>query len=698
MKTMKKIIFILSVMMIAGLAGCSKTEKKEAEIKDTVKNESVSENDGNEFKYEVDKFADLRILRYQVPGFEELSLDQKKLVYYLSQAALSGRDITFDQYGKYNLAIRRTLENIVRTYDGSKETEDYKNFMIYTKRVWFSNGIYHHYSEDKFNPGFSKEYFLTLVKNSDQNAFPIKEGRTVDDLMNEIIPVIFDPNILPKRMNQDTSTDIVKTSAVNFYDGVSQEEVEAYYNALKDPSDNTPVSYGLNSRVVKENGKVKEEVYHLNGLYGQAIEKIVYWLEKAVTVAENEQQKKSLEKLIAYYKTGDLETWDEYNILWVKDLDSRVDGINGFIEIYADPLGMKATWEAMVNFKDLEATKRTETISENAQWFEDNSPVDDSFKKKEVKGVSAKVITAAQLGGDCYPSTPIGINLPNADWIRKEYGSKSVTIDNITYSYYKSSIGNGFYEEFLYDDAEVELVNKYGYMTDNLHTDLHECLGHGSGQLLPGVSTGALKGYHSPLEEARSDLFALYYLMDQKLVDLGLLPNKEAPKAAYIDYIQNGLMTQVKRIELGKDVEQAHMRCRQLISKWAYEQGKNENVIEKIAKNGRTYFKINDFEALRSLFGELLKEIQRIKSEGDYEAGKLLVENYGVKIDYDLHKEIKERYARLNLAPYGGFINPVYKAVEENGGIADVQISYPDDYAEQMLYYSENYSFLPDYN
>ena len=570
--------------------------------------------------------------------------------------------------------------------------------MIYTKRVWFSNGIYHHYSGDKFKPGFPEEYFRTLVANSDQKTFPIKEGQTINDLMNEIIPVIFDPEILPKRMNQDTSRDIVETSAVNFYDGVSQEEVEAYYNALKDPADSTPVSYGLNSRVVKEDGKVKEEVYSLNGLYGQAIEKIVYWLEKAATVAEDEPQKKSLEKLIVYYKTGDLKIWDEYNILWVKDLASRIDGINGFIEVYADPLGIKGTWEAMVNFKDIEATRRTEIISENAQWFEDNSPVDDKFKKKVVKGVSAKVITAAELGGDCYPATPVGINLPNANWIRKEYGSKSVTIDNITYAYYKSSIGNGFYEEFLYDDAEVELMNKYGYMTDNLHTDLHECLGHGSGQLLPGVSTDALKNYHSPLEEARADLFALYYLMDPKLIDLGLLPDKEAPKAAYIDYIQNGLMTQLRRIELGKDIEEAHMRNRQLISKWAYEHGNKQNVIEKVVKNGKTYFKINDFKALRHLFGELLKEVQRIKSEGDYEAGKLLVENYGVKIDYDLHKEVKERYAKLNLAPYSGFINPVYKDIEKNGDIVDVQISYPDNYAEQMLYYSDNYSFLPTYN
>ena len=680
---MKEIFFALSVMMIAGLTGCSDIGDKEPV---------------NEFKYETDKFADLRILRYQVPGFEELNLDQKKLIYYLSQAALSGRDIIFDQYGKYNLAIRRTLENIVKTYNGSKESEEYKKFIIYTKRVWFSNGIYHHYSEDKFKPGFSEKYFRTLVENSNRKLFPVKEGQAINDLMDEMIPVIFNPEVYPKRMNQDTDTDIIKTSAVNFYEGVTQEEVEAYYSALKDKTDDTPLSYGLNSRVVKENGKVKEEVYRIDGLYGQAIERIVYWLEKAIPVAETEQQRKSLDKLVAYYKTGDLEIWDEYNILWVKDLESRIDGINGFIEIYADPLGMKATWEAMVNFKDIEATKRTEIISENAQWFENHSPVDDKFKKKEVKGVSAKVITAAQLGGDCYPATPIGINLPNADWIRKEYGSKSVTIDNITYSYYKASLGDGFYEEFLYDDAEVGLMHKYGYMTDNLHTDLHECLGHGSGQLLPGVSTDALKNYHSPLEEARADLFALYYLMDQKLVDLGLLPNKEAPKAAYIDYIQNGLMTQVKRIELGKDVEQAHMRCRQLISKWAYEHGKEKNTIEKIVKNGKTYFKINDFEALRHLFGELLKEVQRIKSQGDYEAGKLLVENYGVKIDYDLHKEVKERYAKLNLAPYSGFINPAYEAIEKNGEIVDVQISYPDNYTEQMLYYSDNYSFLPTYN
>jgi dipeptidyl-peptidase-3 len=646
------------------------------------------------FKYFVEKFADLKILRYQVPGFDSLSLNQKKLLYYLSQAALAGRDIIYDQNGKYNLAIRKTLENIVENYKGDRTSEEFKKFMLYTKRVWFSNGIYHHYSSDKFLPEFSKEYFETLVKDSDPAKLPLSNGETTEQFLGRLVPVIFDPQVLPKKVSLDQSKDMVTNSAVNFYEGVTQKDVDNFYKAMQDPKDTTPISYGLNSRVVKKNGKVVEDVYKIDGLYGSAIREIVKWLEKAATVAENNAQKAVIEKLIEYYKSGDLNTWDEYNILWVKDLDSRTDFVNGFIENYEDPLSRKATWESVVNFKDMKATKRTETISANAQWFEDHSPVDPRFKKKEVKGITAKVITVAQLAGDCHPATPIGINLPNADWIRKEYGSKSVTIENITYAYDKAAQGTGFFEEFSYDQSEIDLMKKYGYITDNLHTDLHECLGHGSGQLLPGVSSDALKNYQSALEEARADLFALYYIMDPKLVELGLLPDTTAAKAEYIKYIRNGLFTQLTRIEPGKDIEQAHMRNRQLIAKWCFEKGKADNVIEKKVKDGKTYFVVNDFGKLRQLFGQLLKEVQRIKSEGDYEAGKALVENYGVKVDQDLHKEVLERYKKLDLAPYSGFINPELVPIEENGEIVDVKLNYPMDFTAQMMKYGKEWSFL----
>jgi dipeptidyl-peptidase-3 len=650
------------------------------------------------FKYFVEKFADLKILRYQVPGFETLSLKQKKLIYYLSQAAVSGRDIIFDQNGKYNLAIRRTLENIVETFKGERNTEDFNKFMIYTKRVWFSNGIYHHYASDKFIPDFSEDYFKQLIALSDQSKLPLVKGETIDAFLKKIIPVMFDPNILPKKVSQDTSKDLVLNSAVNFYEGVNQKEAEAFYNKVRKPDDPRPLSYGLNSKLIKENGEIIEKVYKINGLYGPAIAEIVKWLEKAKGVAENETQKKEISTLVDYYKTGSLKTWDDYNIDWVHDLNSLVDFVNGFIEVYEDPLGLKATWESVVNFKDIKATHRAEVISSNAQWFEDHSPVENRFKKKEVKGVSAKVITVAQLGGDCYPATPIGINLPNADWIRKEYGSKSVTIDNITYAYEQAAKGSGFNEEFTFSQEEIDLINKYDYITDNLHTDLHECVGHASGQLLPGTKSDALKNYQSTLEEARADLFALYYMMDPKLVELGLMPVTEAAKASYITYIRNGLMTQLTRIKQGKDIEEAHMRNRQLIAKWCYEKGMADHVIEKKVKDGKTYFVINDFGKLRTLFGELLKEVQRIKSEGDYEAGKALVETFGVKVDPALHKEVLERYKKLNLTPYAGFINPEYVPVEKNGEIVDVKINYPMDFTGQMLKYAKQYSFLPTYN
>lgn len=656
----------------------------------------------DDFKYLLEQFADLKIMRYQVPGFEQLSLKQKELVYYLSQAALAGRDILFDQNFKYNLAIRRTLENIVENYQGDRNSEDFKKFMVYTKRVWFSNGIHHHYSKDKFTPEFSETYFRELVKNTDGGTFPMRDGQNLDQFLNEIIPVMFDPRIAPKGVNQEPGKDLVTYSAANFYEGVTEQEVLDYYAKVKSNiisnGGDTLISLGLNSKVVKEDGVVTEKVYKKDGLYTEAIEQIVYWLEKAAGVAENPHQEKVIRKLIEYYETGNLTTWDQYNVLWVQDLDSHIDFVNGFIEDYGDPLGRKATWESVVNFKDVEATKRAEIISANAQWFEDHSPVDPRFRKDKVKGVSAKVITAAQLGGDCYPSTPIGINLPNADWIRKEYGSKSVTIENITYAYDQASFGNGMIEEFAASPQEIEWSKKYGFLAGNLHTDLHECLGHGSGQLLPGTVGGELKNYGSPLEEARADLFALYYIADPKMKEIALFDRDEVFKTEYNSYIRNGLMTQLTRIQPGKDIEQAHMRCRQLIASWCYETGKADNVISLEVRNGKTYTIINDYNKLRNLFGQLLAEIQRIKSEGDYEAGKNLVEKYGVKVNQELHKEVLERFNKLNIAPYGGFINPVFVPVSENGKITDIKVTYPEDYTGQMLDYSKNHSFLPTYN
>ena len=647
--------------------------------------------EAEKFDYTVEQFADLQILRYRVPGFEDLSLKQKELVYYLTEAALQGRDILFDQNGKYNLTIRRMLEAVYTGYKGDKNTPDFKAMEVYLKRVWFSNGIHHHYGSEKFVPGFTPEFFRQAVQSVDAATLPLAEGQTVEQLCEEVFPVIFDPTVMPKRVNQAAGEDLVLTSACNYYDGVTQQEAEDFYNALKNPQDETPVSYGLNSRLVKEDGKIQEKVWKVGGLYGQALEKIVYWLKKAEGVAETPEQKAVIAKLMEFYETGDLKTFDEYAILWVKDLNSRIDFVNGFTESYGDPLGMKASWESLVNFKDLEATQRTELISGNAQWFEDHSPVDGQFKKEKVKGVSAKVITAAILAGDLYPATAIGINLPNANWIRSHHGSKSVTIGNITDAYNKAAHGNGFNEEFVYSDAELQLIDKYADVTDELHTDLHECLGHGSGKLLPGVDPDALKAYGSTIEEARADLFGLYYVADPKLVELGLTPSADAYKAQYYTYLMNGLMTQLVRIEPGNNVEEAHMRNRQLIARWVYEKGAAEKVVELVKKDGKTYVVINDYEKVRDLFGRLLAEIQRIKSTGDYAGAHDLVEAYAVKVDPALHAEVLERYKKLNLAPYKGFVNP-------DGTITDVTVTYDEGYAEQMLRYSKDYSTLPSVN
>ena len=648
------------------------------------------------FNYTVEQFADLQLLRYKVHGFDELPLKQKELVYYLSEAALQGRDILFDQNGKYNLIIRKMLEVVYTDYQGDRTVADFVNLETYLKRVWFSNGIHHHYAADKFVPGFTPDFFKAALKSVDASKLPLMEGETLDALCDEVFPVIFDSKIMAKRVNQADGEDLVLTSASNYYDGVTQQEAEDFYAKMKNPNDTMPVMFGMNSRLVKENGKIQEKVWKSGGLYGQAIDKIIYWLEKAQGVAENDQQKAVISKMIQFYRDGDLKTFDEYAIQWVKDLDSRVDYVNGFTESYGDPLGMKASWESIVNFKDLEATKRTEMISNNAQWFEDHSPVDKRFKKEEVKGVSAKVITGAIIGGDLYPATAIGINLPNSNWIRSAHGSKSVTIGNFTDAYNKAAHGNGFSEEFVYSDVERDYLKKYGDLTGDLHTDLHECLGHGSGQLLPGVDPDALKAYGSTIEEARADLFGLYYLPDEKLVELGLTPDADAFKAEYYDYMMNGLMTQLVRIEPGNNVEEAHMRNRQLIAKWAFEQGASDKVVELVKKEGKTYVKVNNYSKLRELFGQLLGEIQRIKSEGDFEAARKLVETYAVKVDPELHKEILARYEKLHLAPYKGFVNPMYTPeFDADGNITDVKISYTEGYAEQMLRYSKDYATLP---
>lgn len=648
------------------------------------------------FNYVVDQFADLQVLRYRVAGFDSLTLQQKKLVYYLSEAALQGRDILFDQNGKYNLQIRRLLETLYVHFTGDRTEGPFLALEVYLKRVWFSNGIHHHYGCDKFVPGFSAEYLKNLILHTDVSLLPLESGETVEAMCDKLFPVIFHPEVMPKRVNQNDGEDLVETSAANYYEGVTQQEAEAFYAAQKAQGDaEHPVMYGMNSRLVKKDGVIQEEVWKVGGLYGKAIEKIIGWLHRAEEVAENDSQRQVIRLLVAFYQTGDLKLFDDYSIQWLKDTASRVDFVNGFIESYGDPLGMKASWESIVNFKDLEATRRTELISSNAQWFEDHSPVNPSFKKERVKGVSAKVITAAMLAGDLYPSSAIGINLPNSNWIRSVHGSKSVTIGNLTDAYNKAARGNGFREEFVYSEVEKELLDNYADLTSDLHTDLHECLGHGSGKLLPGVDSDALKAYGSTIEEARADLFGLYYMADAKLVELGLLPDNEAYKAEYYSYMMNGLMTQLVRIEPGAQIEEAHMRNRQLIARWVLEKGRDGQVVEWVKKAGKTFVRINDYVRLRELFGQLLAEIQRIKSEGDFEAARALVENYAVKVDAALHAEVLERYRSLHLAPYKGFVNPVYTPqVDENGEITDVTVLYDEGYTEQMLRYSRDYSNL----
>ncbi len=640
----------------------------------------------SDFKYQIDEFADLRIIRYRIDGWEDLSLKQKEYVYHLSEAAKWGRDIYWDQNGQYNLRVRRVLENILENYDGDRDCEEFKDFTVYAKRVFFSNGIHHHYAEDKFFPSCSEEYFMSLMQ-------AVGDG----DKCGEMMHVIYDRGFLPSRKSTDPDTDIVAASAVNFYEGVTRDEVEAYYASIADPKDPEPISYGLNTKVVKDaDGRIVELPWKSGGLYGPAIDHIIDELEKAATVAENDLQEQYIATLVDYYRTGDLRLWDKYNIEWLNDTLGTVDFVNGFVEDYNDPLARKGAWEALVNIKDHEASRRSDILSANAQWFEDNSPVDPRFKKAQVKGISAKVINAACLAGDCYPSTPIGINLPNADWIRRDHGSKSVTIANIThaYDYAAQECPKSTLTEFAWSKKEIELAKKYLTITDEIHTDLHECLGHGSGQLLPGTSPNALGEYSSTLEEARADLFGLYYCADPKMVELGIMPDAEAYKAEYSNYIRNGLMVQFSRVELGRPNTEAHMQNRKLIAEWCYEKGLKDKVIEKKVRKGKTYFVVNDYKALRGLFGDLLAEIQRIKSEGDYEAGKALVEKYAVHIDPVLHKEVLERYAALNLKPYGGFVNPDIIPVVENGRVTDYKVEYTDDYLGQMLKYGREYSAL----
>lgn len=639
-----------------------------------------------------EKFADIQLLRYKLEGFEALRLQQKIYIYYLSKAVLSGRDITFDQFGKYNLSIRKVLESIFLLYNGSRDTHDFQALTVYLKRVWFSNGIYHHYGCDKFKPEFSKDFFCDAYNSLsyEQLALGSEEGK--NNLLNEILSVIFDADYLPKRVNKAEDVDLIKTSACNFYEDVSQSEVESFYNGMKVEGDARPVSYGLNSKLTKQNGKLTELVYKANGMYGNKIRQIIHWLTKASQYAENEQQKKVIAILIKYYQTGDLKYFDEYSIEWLKEQEGQVDFINGFIEVYGDPLGLKGSWEGIVEYKDAEATKRTRLISENAQWFEDHSPVDRRFKKKTVRGVTANVICAAMLGGDEYPSTAIGINLPNADWIRAEHGSKSVTIGNLTDAYSKASRGNGFMQEFVIDDETRALIDRYGDLCDELHTDLHECLGHGSGQLLKETDPDALKAYGNTIEEARADLFGLYYLADDKLVELGLTPDREAYKSQYYTYMQNGLLTQAVRIELGNDIEEAHMRNRALIANWALDMDVEQQVVALEVHGGKHYVSVKDYEGLRGIFARQLGEIQRVKSEGDFNAARALVEKYAVHIDSQLHREILERYEKLGIAPYKGFLNPWMKPeYDENGNIVDIKLDYTESYAHQMMRYSSEY-------
>jgi dipeptidyl-peptidase-3 len=677
MKTIKYLFILLFIITI----GCDTADKKPAD----------------DFVYQTEQFADLATLRFKVPGFENLSLKEKEMLYYLYEAALAGRDIYWDQNYKHNLKVRKTLEAVVDSYMGDKTNDDFAKFMVYTKRVWFSSGIHHHYSNDKIIPEFSQEYFAELVKNSDASMLPLAGGENVEQLIINLTPVIFDPDVDGKKVNLDPNADLIKTSAVNFYEeGLTQKEVEDFYSKMEKKNDPQPIWYGLNTKVVKENSTIKEKTWMSSGMYSPAIEKIVYWLEKASSVAQSETQKAALDKLIEFYKTGNLKTWDEYNMLWVKDTASGIDVVNGFVEVYNDPLGHKGSYQSLVSIKDLEATKRIDAVGREAQWFEDNSPIMDEHKKKNVVGISAKVITVVVGSGDVSPVSPIGVNLPNSNWIRQQYGSKSVSLGNISDSYSKAG-SKGVLEEFCYSDEEISLAKEYGTLAGNLHTDLHEVIGHASGQINPGIGTPkqTLKNYASAIEEARADLVALYYIMDPKMVEIGVMPSLDVGKAEYNSYLRNGLMLQLRRILPGNNIEESHMRNRQAISKWVYEKGKDENVIEKKEKDGKTYFVINDYQKLRGLFGQLLREIQRITSEGDFNAAMNFIETYGVKVDRDLHKEVLIRYEKLNVAPYKGFINPKLVPVYDGDRIVDIKIEYPADFTEQMMYYGKNYSFLP---
>lgn len=686
--------------MIVLLAACQSNQGDISDIKNQEKKDTLAMKDAVEtpFEYAAEQFADLRILRYQVPGFNELSLQQKTLLYYLSEAALCGRDIMWDQHYKYNLVIRKTIENIMDTYNGDKAAPEFAKFEEYAKRVWFSNGIHHHYSSDKILPEFTKEYFAALIAGSNAAGFPVEAGETTEKFVERLTPIVFDPNIAAKKVNLDPKVDLVKASAINFYEGVSQKEAEDFYTAQIKAAGTTtqPVMTGLNTKLLKDNGKLVEKTWKVGGMYSPAIEKIVYWLEKAVTVAENPAQKDALEKLVKFYKSGSLVDFDIYSIAWAKDTESAIDAVNGFIEVYNDPIGYKGSFESVVSVKDMEASKRIKTIGDNAQWFEDNSPILPEHKKKSVKGIAAKVINVVMESGDAAPSTPIGINLPNNEWIREQHGSKSVNLGNIVEAYDQAA-GAGVVGEFYMTKEIQDRVKNYASLADKLHTDMHEVIGHASGQIEAGVDQPAttLKNYASTLEEARADLVALYYLYDQKLVDLGVLPSLDYGKAAYDEYITKGLMVQMSRLKLGNNLEEAHMRNRQLVSAWVFEKGKKDNVISKVKQDGKTYFVVNDYAKLKVLFGDLLREIQRIKSKGDYKAGRALVEDYGVKVDKELHKEVLDRYAKLNFAPYAGFIQPKLVPVMEGDKIKDVKIEYPKSFKEQMMYYGKNYSFLP---
>ncbi len=692
-------LFIIPITAALALSACKSNQSDYNSTITKTNQDTIKSDTSKPFEYVSEQFADLRILRYEIPGFDQLSLQQKELLYYLSEAALCGRDITWDQNYKFNLTVRKTIDAIVNSYKGDVNSEDYKKFLVYAKRVWFSRGIHHHYGSEKFFPECSQDFFAQLIASTEASQLPLKSGESIKDFEARILPIIYDPKIAPKKVSLDASKDLITSSAVNFYEGVNQKEAIAFYEKLTNKTDTMPVMIGLNSKLIKENGVIKEKTWKVGGMYTQAIEKIVYWLEKASTVAENPEQKLAIDKLVQFYKSGSLKDFDDYNIAWVKDTQSAIDVTNGFIEVYEDPLGKKGSFESVVSVKDFEASKRIATIGANAQWFEDNSTLLPQHKKKNVKGISAKVINAVMESGDAAPSTPIGINLPNNEWIRETHGSKSVNLGNIVEAYEKAA-GGSVVNEFYYNDAIKKNVLEYAGLADKLHTDMHEVIGHASGQIEPGIGQPheTLKNYASALEEGRADLVALYYLMDQKLVELGVMPSLDYGKASYDEYITKGLMVQLSRLKLGDNIEEAHMRNRQMIAKWALEKGKKDNVIEKKVENGKTFFVINDYLKLRVLFGELLKELQRIKSQGDYKAGKDLIENYGVKVDLALHKEVLERYKKLAMAPYQGFIQPKLVPTMKDGKIVDVKVEYPTNFTNQMLEYSKNYSYLPAIN